>query len=292
MRKRIENAQPYLYILPMILVVGIVIIYPIIELFIGSLTSTNYDGKTTFVGLSNFKLVVADPLFKTAIINNLKLFLMVPLLTLISLVLATLLSNRICGWQFYRAIIFIPYILSITAVGIIFSYIMQYNGIFNTVLRSIGLDALALDWLGSSKYAMGAVAFVIFWKQVGFGVILFLARIQSIDSTLYEAAALDGASGFQRFLYVTIPQTVAIIEFYVVITLIEMLSWVFNYVYVMTAGGPAGSTYVLEFLIYKKAFGGGNYNIAQAVSVAVLLFAVVIIVFRQILTVKGDAADD
>lgn len=96
----------------MILVVGIVIIYPIIELFIGSLTSTSYDGKTIFVGLSNFKLVVADPLFKTAIINNLKLFLMVPVLTLVSLVLATLLSNRIRGWQFYRAIVFIPYILS------------------------------------------------------------------------------------------------------------------------------------------------------------------------------------
>ena len=87
MRKRMEKTAPYLYILPMILVVGIVIIYPIIELFIGSLTSTSYDGKTIFVGLSNFKLVVADPLFKTAIINNLKLFLMVPVLTLVSLVL-------------------------------------------------------------------------------------------------------------------------------------------------------------------------------------------------------------
>ena len=281
MRKRMEKTAPYLYILPMILVVGIVIIYPIIELFIGSLTSTSYDGKTIFVGLSNFKLVVADPLFKTAIINNLKLFLMVPVLTLVSLVLATLLSNRIRGWQFYRAIVFIPYILSITAVGIIFSYIMQYNGIFNTVLRAMGLDAWALDWLGSPKYAMGAVAFVIFWKQVGFG-----------DSTLYEAAALDGASGLQQFIYVTIPQTVAIIEFYVVITLIEMLSWVFNYVYVMTAGGPASSTYVLEFLIYKKAFGGGNYNIAQAVSVTVLLFAVIIIIFRQILAAKGDGTDE
>lgn len=292
MRKGLEKTAPYLYILPMILVVGIVIIYPIIELFIGSLTSTGYDGKTTFVGLSNFKLVVADPLFKTAIINNRKLFLMVPVLTLVSLVLATLLSNRIRGWQFYRAIVFIPYILSITAVGIIFSYIMQYNGIFNTVLRAMGLDAWALDWLGSPKYAMGAVAFVIFWKQVGFGVILFLARIQSIDATLYEAAALDGASGLQQFIYVTIPQTVAIIEFYVVITLIEMLSWVFNYVYVMTAGGPAGSTYVLEFLIYKKAFGGGNYNIAQAVSVTVLLLAVIIIIFRQILAAKGDGTDE
>lgn len=155
MRKRMEKTAPYLYILPMILVVGIVIIYPIIELFIGSLTSTSYDGKTIFVGLSNFKLVVADPLFKTAIINNLKLFLMVPVLTLVSLVLATLLSNRIRGWQFYRAIVFIPYILSITAVGIIFSYIMQYNGIFNTVLRAMGLDAWALDWAGQPQICHG-----------------------------------------------------------------------------------------------------------------------------------------
>lgn len=159
MRKRMEKTAPYLYILPMILVVGIVIIYPIIELFIGSLTSTSYDGKTIFVGLSNFKMVVADPLFKTAIINNLKLFLMVPVLTLVSLVLATLLSNRIRGWQFYRAIVFIPYILSITAVGIIFSYIMQYNGIFNTVLRAMGTGRVGSGLAGKPQICHGRRGF-------------------------------------------------------------------------------------------------------------------------------------
>ena len=275
----------------MIIIVTAIIIYPVIYVFYGSLTTTASDGSTVFAGFDNFRMVFKDPLFKVAIINNFKLFLIVPILTILSLIIASMLADKIRGWKFYRSIIFIPYILAITVVGIVFSYIFQYNGILNTFLRNIGLDALALDWLGTQDHAMNTVAFVIMWKQLGYGVILFLARIQSIDNSLYESAALDGVTDTQKLIYITIPQAKEIIEFYIVITLIEMLSWVFNYVYVMTSGGPGSSTYILEYLIYKKAFGGGNYNIAQAVSVIVLLIASVIIVARQILMKKGDSDD-
>lgn len=285
--KKYRNLKNYLYLLPMLIIVIAIFVYPVISVIIGSMTTKSFDGEA-FVGLNNYKMVFNDPLFIVAIKNNFKLFLTVPILTIVSLFIASILSRKIRGWQLYRGVVFIPYILSITVVGIIFSYILQYNGILNTVLRNLGLESLAIDWLGSENYAMLTIAFVIMWKQLGYGVILFLARIQSIDNSLYESAALDGASDFQQFLYVTIPQTLAITEFYIVITIIEMLSWVFNYVYVMTSGGPGGSTYVLEFLIYKKAFGGGNYNIAQAVSVIVLLISVVVIVVRQILTRKGN----
>lgn len=287
MRRKYKNAKNYLYLLPMLIIVTAIFVYPVISVIIGSTMTKSFDGEA-FVGLNNYKMVFNDPLFIVAIKNNFELFLTVPILTITSLFIASILSRKIRGWQFYRAIVFIPYILSITVVGIIFSYILQYNGILNTVLRSLGLESLAIDWLGSEKYAMLTIALVIMWKQLGYGVILFLARIQSIDNSLYESAALDGASDFQQFLYITIPQTLAITEFYIVITIIEMLSWVFNYVYVMTSGGPGGSTYVLEFLIYKKAFGGGNYNIAQAVSVIVLLISIVVIIIRQIITRKGN----
>ena len=286
-----RSLKPYLFLLPMIIIVTAIIIYPVIYVFYGSLTTTASDGSTVFAGFDNFRMVFKDPLFKVAIINNFKLFLIVPILTILSLIIASMLADKIRGWKFYRSIIFIPYILAITVVGIVFSYIFQYNGILNTFLRNIGLDALALDWLGTQDHAMNTVAFVIMWKQLGYGVILFLARIQSIDNSLYESAALDGVTDTQKLIYITIPQAKEIIEFYIVITLIEMLSWVFNYVYVMTSGGPGSSTYILEYLIYKKAFGGGNYNIAQAVSVIVLLIASVIIVARQILMKKGDSDD-
>ena len=230
----------------MIIIVTAIIIYPVIYVFYGSLTTTASDGSTVFAGFDNFRMVFKDPLFKVAIINNFKLFLIVPILTILSLIIASMLADKIRGWKFYRSIIFIPYILAITVVGIVFSYIFQYNGILNTFLRNIGLDALALDWLGTQDHAMNTVAFVIMWKQLGYGVILFLARIQSIDNSLYESAALDGVTDTQKLIYITIPQAKEIIEFYIVITLIEMLSWVFNYVYVMTSGGPGSSTYILE----------------------------------------------
>lgn len=287
MQQKLNRYGPYLYILPMIIVICATIIYPIISLIIGSL-STEVNGKAVFAGMQNFRLLFKDPLFSTAIKNNLKLILAVPVLTFLSLVLSTILFNRIRGWKLYRSLIFIPYILSISVVGIVFSYILQYNGIINTLLRNIGLESWALDWLGDSKYAMGTIGVVVVWKQLGFGVILFLARMQSIDVELYEAASIAGANALQKLLYVTIPQAKAIIEFYVITTLIEMLSWMFSYVYVMTSGGPGSSTYILEFLLYKKAFGGGNYNIAQAVGVIILLIATVIIVVQQLLARKED----
>ena len=144
------------------------------------------------------------------------------------------LYNKIRGWRFYRSVIFIPYILAIPVVGIVFSYLLQYNGVINSILRTIGLENMALDWLGDPNLAFPSVAIVIMWKQIGFGVVLFLARMMSIDKTLYESADVDGATWFQKFMHITVPQTKSIIEFYVIITLIEMLSWVFNFIYVMT----------------------------------------------------------
>ena len=139
MAHKLEKYGPYLYILPALLIVFCVIVYPTLALLWGSVTST--DGSSVqFVGLQNFISAFEDPLFQTAILNNLKLFLMVPILTILSLIISTLLFNKIKGWKFYRAIVFFPYILSISVVGIVFSYILQYNGIINTVLRSIGMD--------------------------------------------------------------------------------------------------------------------------------------------------------
>ncbi len=291
MRTRSDRWIPYLYILPAVLVVALVIVFPVIKLVIGSFM-TSSGGEVVFTGLRNYRLVFEDPLFAIAIRNNLKLFLLVPVMTILSLIVATILFNKIRGWRFYRSIIFVPYILSVSVVGIVFSYILQYNGVLNTVLRSAGMDGLALDWLGRSDLALGSVAFVIVWKQFGFGVILMLSRMMSIDTSLYEAADVDGAGWFQKLWRITIPQARHIIEFYVIITLIEMLSWVFSYVFVMTAGGPGSSTYVLEYLIYKKSFGGGNYYIAQAVGVIVLVIATILIVIQQLLNGKEDAANE
>lgn len=286
-KRKAKKISPYIYILPTFMILLLVIVVPIIYVVTQSFYTTVAD-ENIFVGLRNYQLAVKDELLWIAMKNNLKLFLCVPVLTVISLAIASVLYNKIRGWRFYRSVIFIPYILAIPVVGIVFSYLLQYNGVFNAVLRGAGLESLALDWLGNPDLAFPSVAVVIIWKQIGFGVVLFLARMMSIDRALYESADVDGASWLQKFFHITIPQTKSIIEFYVIITLIEMLSWVFNFIYVMTAGGPGNKTLVLEYLIYKKSFGGGDFNIAMAISVILLILASILIAIHQVVMRKED----
>jgi ABC-type sugar transport system permease subunit len=191
---------------------------------------------------------------------------------LFSLVFSSLLYERIRGWKLYRTIIFLPYVLSITVVGIFFSFFFQGKGILNTFLRKIGLEFLALNWLGSTKLALPTVMIVILWKELGYGVVLFLARLMTVQEELYDAAEIDGAGWLQKLRYVTIPQLATVIEFYVFLSLITMLSWVFNYVFVITFGGPGQKTYVSEFYIYIMAFKMNSIGVSSVV--ALVLFAV------------------
>jgi len=279
---RARGLIPYLLIAPAALVLGVVFAYPVASLVKESVSSPGLMGGTEH-GLQNFAAVLPDPLFHSAVLNNLRLFLAVPVLTVVAVLLATLLFERVRGWRFYRSIIFLPYVLAVPVVGIVFSYILQRNGLLNEVLRNLHLSALTRDWLGDSGLAIWSVWAVIVWQQLGFGVVLFLARLSSIDLSLYEAAELDGAGWWQQFLHITVPYLAPVIEFFVTLSLINMLSWVFNYVFVMTGGGPVRSTYVLELLIYQKAFRDGLPNLAAALSMLVLAFAVVLLSVQSVL---------
>jgi ABC-type sugar transport system permease subunit len=270
---------PYAYLAPALLLILVVFAYPVADLFRRS-TTTVRQGVTTFIGLEAFRLALKDDVFWASITNNLRLFLAVPILVLLSLIFATLIFERVRGWRIYRTLVFIPYVMAIPVVGIVFSYILQLNGVLNTILKGVGLNFLALDWLGSSKYAIWSIMGVVIWKELGFGIVLFLARMASISEDLFDAARLDGANWFQRLWHVVIPQTSTIIEFYVVINLITMLSWVFAYVLVMTKGGPGTSTWVMEYFIYQKAFRYTQMHIASAGAIILLALAGVLMFFQ------------
>ncbi len=136
-----------------------------------------------------------------------------------------------------------------------------------------GLDSIARDWLGSPRTAIWVIMFVIIWKELGFGIVLFLARMSSISEELFDAAKLDGAGWWTTLIYVIIPQMATVIEFYAIVELITMLSWVFSYILVMTKGGPGTSTWVMEYFIYQKAFPYSQMQIASAAALLLLLFA-------------------
>jgi ABC-type sugar transport system permease subunit len=250
---RSNKIEPFLFLAPALAVLLVIFGYPVYSLVVLSLQRQS-QGKQIFAGFSNYKLIFMDDVFIKAIQHNGTLLICVPIMVVAALLLAILLFERIRGWQFYRTTLFLPYLLPITVVGLVFSYIFQFSGVLNGILNAIGLKFLALDWLGSTRLVLPTLMFVIIWKEMGFGVILFLARLMSVDEELYDAAKIDGANWLQLHLNITIPQVSTVIEFFTVISIVTMLSWVFNYVYVMTGGGPGNATMVTELYIYLMAF--------------------------------------
>ncbi|MCX6427424.1 MAG: sugar ABC transporter permease [Actinomycetes bacterium] len=258
---------------------GIVLIfvfgYSLISLFTQSF---RYDGK--WVAFENFTLVLTDPLFQTALKHNFYLLFTVPVMVFLAFLLAVTLFETRRGMSFYRAAVFLPYVLPIPVVAVVFGQIYQLRGALNIFLTAIGLDGLAQDWLGEPKIALGTMASVILWKEVGFGVILLLAHIISLPSEVFEASRIDGAGFFRVHWSITRPQIMNTIVFFSVIEAITMVSWVFNYVYVMSngLGGPGDSTLVSELYIYRSAFSNKAPELAAAAAVCLFLCTLLLVV--------------
>jgi ABC-type sugar transport system permease subunit len=202
-------------------------------------------------------------------------------MTILALFISILLFERVYAWVLYRTAIFLPYILAVPVVATAFVYLLGLNGIFNTLLRDVGLGFITLDWLGSAKWVIPAIGLVIIYREMGFGVVLFLARLMSLEGEILEAAEMDGANWWQKHIYVTLPQLRAVIEFFVVVELITMLSWVFAYVFTMTGGGPGFASTVMEFYIWKHAFSFHSPGIASALAV-ILLATTTVFIFLQL----------
>src|SRR5512147_2829409 len=271
--------EPYLYLIPAAVLIILVFVYPIIWILQSSLLQNNPDGTKGF-GFTNYSLVFHDPVFFQVVSNNGKLLFSVPIMTLLALFLAIVLFERVRGWMVYRGIVFMPYILAIPVVGTTFVYLLGLNGILNTLLRGMGLGALAQDWIGSAYWVLPSISVVIIYRELGFGVVLFLARLMSLDKEILEAAEIDGANWWQKHAYITLPQMAGVIEFFVVVELITMLSWVFAYVYTMTGGGPGFASSVMEFYIWKHAFAFRSPGIASALAVVLLGVTTILIVLQ------------
>lgn len=267
---------PYLYIAPMCGLLALIFGYSLVRVF-------DFSGRLirgasgVWTGFLNYELVLEDPTFRKAVQNSALLLLAVPILTVISVLVSVLLFDRARGWRIYRSAVFLPYILAIPVVGIVFSYILQFNGVLNEILRGVGLESVALDWLGDESLALWSVLFVIVWREVGFGIILFFARLMTMDESQLEAAQIDGAGWFNRFRHIILPQLRGTIEFYAVVATITMLAGVFAYVFTLTSGGPGNATQIVEFYIYNQGVRNSLPGLASAVAVLLLLLTLVLI---------------
>ena len=267
--------EAFYWIAPAALVVIFIFGYSVISVLVESF---RYDGD--WVGFENFSIVITDPIFLTALKHNAMLLLAVPILIVLAFIIAISLFETRRGMRFYRSAIFLPYVLPIPVVAVVFGQIYQLHGALNVFLKTIGLDSLAKDWLGDPQIALGTMSSVIIWKEVGFGVILMLAHIISLPNETYEAARIDGAGFWRTHFSLTRPAILNTIIFYGVIEAITMVSWVFNYVYVMSngLGGPGNATMVSELYIYRSAFQNKAPELAAAAAVFLFIATLILMV--------------
>jgi len=287
--RRFRPSWPHAFLLPALAAIGLCFLFPLVVVIRDSF----YGGSVANlvpVGLDNYRFVFEDPVFWQSLLNNLKLFATVPITTVLALLIALVLNDRIRGWRQYRAVVFLPFILPSTVIGLTFSFVLALNGTLNTILHDIGLGFLAHDWLGTSQWAIPSIGGVVIWQQLGFGVVVFSAALLALPPEVTEAARIDGASWSQIQRRILIPQIRGIIEFFMVLQAITVLSQVFNYVYVLTNGGPGTSSSVLELYIWKNGFALGAIGTAATVSVMLLALATILIaIYMRLRTRHADA---
>ncbi|WP_327650196.1 sugar ABC transporter permease [Micromonospora zamorensis] len=285
---RAERFAPYILVAPAVLIIVLLRLYPLI---LGVNFSFTGDGAQngTAVGFGNYRELFADPLFQTALKNVGLLVLLLPVAVAIPGLLATFIYLRVPGHRFYRSVYFFPAVLSPVIVGAIFNLLLAFDGPLNAVLSSVGVDPI--DWLGDPGIAMFMVVGVHIWATFGMALVVFLAGFATLDPALLDAARVDGASLRQVVWHVIVPSLSRTIQFVFVTTMIGMLTSMFGLLYVMTSGGPEGSTYLPEFYIWKQQ--GQMNRPALASAASTILFMIMLVVgLLQIKLLERSGKED
>jgi multiple sugar transport system permease protein len=276
-RRRWRNtAVGWSFLLPNFAGFVILTLVPVGLLFYYAFTEWDVFGGATWTGLDNFRQMAGDTSFWTALTNTFYYSVFhIPLTLGVSLALALLLNKKLRGVAFFRTVAFFPYITSIVAIAQIWNMLLSPGfGPVNEVLRWIGVDNPP-GWTTSADWSMPAVILVGTWRDMGYYMLLFLAGLQTIPAQLHEAALVDGANPWQRFLAVTLPGLRPTTFFVTVLITINSFK-VFDVILVMTDGGPGQSTLVLSQYIFQKGFEENQFGYASAVSI--VLFAICFLV--------------
>jgi ABC-type sugar transport system permease subunit len=271
-----------LFLLPSILLYTLFFIYPSIDAFrIATYDWSGFGDKNMkYIGLQNFLEAVRDPFVRSSLANN--LIIMVPggiLLFALALYFAVVLTHpRFKGKRLLRTILFFPYVINEVGVAFLWLFILNPQfGLLNGTLEAIGLESLALPWLGQRNLAMAAIIWVIIWMDIGFYTILLQAGIDNIPQDLFDAAKVDGARGFSLFRHITWPLLRDVLAVAVTFWMIQALK-VFGIIYAMTRGAPAGGTHSVATYMYAIAMPWAQaiFRFGYGTSIAVLSFIIIV----------------
>jgi len=281
-RRRSRSWIGWSFILPNFIGFAALTLVPVIASL--ALSFLDWDSYSTpeWVGLDNFERMIHNDTFWTALKNTAYYAVgHVPLTLAASLGFAVLLNQKLKGARFFRTALFFPYITSLVAVAVVWNMLLSPEaGPVNQFLRAIGIDHPP-GWTTSTTWAMPAVIVASVWRDLGYYMILYLAGLQTIPAELYEAAQVDGASGWQRFRHITVPG-LRPTTFFVLIMLTISSFKVFDLIQVMTEGGPGRATLVLSQVIYREGIVQGRFGYSSAVSMVlfVIVLTITVVQFR------------
>ncbi len=273
--RRTKAIQGVLSILPTIVILVFIRFYPIGEAIYRSFTDWNGLYRNNWVGLHNYVEIFTNSPFWTLLRNSFVLLISVPLQIFIGLVVAVLLYEEVSGWRAFRAIVYVPQIISAVIIGYLFRIAFGLDGPVNQLLRDIGAQVMAIEWLGNSASALSVLVFCLTWFSIGWQAIVILGGMSSLSPSILEAANLDGANFWQRTFLVIVPMIARTIEYGAIMSIVWTFTGTFAFIYSVTYGGPGYETSTIDYMIYTKFYqASANYGFATALAVILLIIIV------------------
>ena len=255
--------------LPAFLVVVGFMAFPVAFAFYISFTKTN-GLKFEWRGLQNYADLLVDPIVHQVFFNNFKFLISVPLVIFVALIVAILLFERFRGWKFFRVIFFLPNVLSVAVIGLIFRNAFGYDGAVNQFLILLGNEPV--QFFIDTNYSIAIIILALVWSGFGYQSLLLLAGLTSINPAVFEAAAIDGAGWWRRLWSITLPNIRKVLGFVFIINVLYIFASLFGFIFVITAGGPGFDTTTIDYLVYLRAFSSNNLGSGAALAVVLFLF--------------------
>ncbi|TKH45124.1 sugar ABC transporter permease [Paenibacillus terrae] len=273
MQKKHQALWGYLFISPQFLGLLCFSLLPLLYAFYLSFVNWDGFGVPLFVGLDNFRGQLSDPDFWKALFNTMYYMVLVIPAGIVLALLVGIVLNKVKGKEIYRLFFFMPVVTSSVSVGVIWMWILNGEfGILNHLLRAIGITGPM--WLTDTQWVIPSIALLSIWLGLGYNMVIFLAGLQGISKSYYEAAEIDGASKLQQLRYITLP-LLSPTTFFVTIMMVISSFQVFDQAFVMTNGGPAKASYTLVYHIYDQAFI--DFTMGESAAAAMILFAIILV---------------
>lgn len=284
-----EERFAYLIILPTLLLLAGLLLYPILYAVFISFHRTANGIQFNFVGWTNYTKLLQDPTTWRVLSNNFLYLMAVPLVVITSLFCAVLIYEEVWGWRFFRVVFFLPSVISSVVVGTLFRSLFAFDGPVNQLLTV--LNIAPVNWLARGSTSIVVIIIVLVWSGFGYGTLLLLAGMANIEPAILEASRLDGANWWQRVRYVILPLIAKVMAFLTVINVVYTFLSLFGLIYVLTSGGPGYETTTLDFFVYLKAFSGFDFGAGAALAMMLSGIALLLTVIQLRVVRFGESVD-